>query len=37
VTATGETTSSDFPTQHATQPSYSGGTTDAFVLRLQLD
>lgn len=37
VTATGETTSLNFPTQNATQPSYSGGTTDAFVLRLQLD
>ena len=37
VTATGETTSLNFPTQNATQPSYSGGTTDAFVLRLQLE
>ncbi len=37
VTATGETTSLGFPTQNATQPLYSGGTTDAFVLRLQLD
>ena len=37
VTATGETTSLGFPTQNATQPSYGGGTTDAFVLRLQLD
>ena len=37
VTATGETTSLGFPTQNASQPSYSGGTTDAFVLRLQLD
>jgi hypothetical protein len=37
VTATGETTSADFPTLNAAQTSSGGGTADAFVLRLQLE